>query len=254
MSQAEVSHTKPSSTDDTVSGASDGDGAPSGTPGVAHSDSKPSRDVRVRRQLTSGDALRYAAHAGAWLAAAYIGYRLLTGDLGVNPIESLTHMTGRAALILLVASLACTPVNTVFGLRSALRARRALGLYAFGFAAAHLLVFVGVDYGFDLVLIRADSLAEKPYILVGAAALLILLPLALTSTRGWMRRLGRNWRTLHRLVYVAAVLVAVHYVWIGKVVTPGSAVAAGVVALLLILRVPRVRHEVARARRAATSA
>jgi len=170
------------------------------------------------------------------LIAAYIGYRVLTGDLGANPITTITHLTGRAALILLLLTLATTPARAYLGVGAVSGARRPLGLYAFAFAVAHLLVFVAVDYGFDLDLIRADGLAGKPYILVGAAALAVMVPLALTSNKMSMRRLGRRWKRLHKLVYVSAVLAAVHYLWIGKVITPPATVAAFTVATLLGLR------------------
>ncbi len=115
-----------------------------------------------------------AVHAAALAPLAVLVVAALTGGLSVNPIQDATFRTGKTALVLLVASLACTPANTVFGFRPAIKVRRALGLYAFLYAAIHFAIFIGLDYGFDLRLVALE-LAEKRYILVGAAALLILL-------------------------------------------------------------------------------
>jgi sulfoxide reductase heme-binding subunit YedZ len=114
-----------------------------------------------------------------------------------------------------VLSLACTPASSIFGIRMAIRWRRPLGLYAFLYAALHFTTFVFLDYGLDPVLLR-EAIFEKRYALVGFAAFLLLIPLAITSTKGWMRRLGKRWKKLHRLVYPAALLVVVHYVWLVK--------------------------------------
>jgi sulfoxide reductase heme-binding subunit YedZ len=165
------------------------------------------------------------------------------GQLSVNPIQDITLRTGKAALVLLVLSLACTPINSVFGYRPVLRVRRALGLYAFMYVGLHLLIFVGLDYGFDLFLIR-EAIFEKRYALVGFAAFLILLPLALTSTKGWMRRLGRLWKRLHRFVYVAALLAVVHFVWLVKSDIREPLLYGAVVVVLLLLRLSPIRRSV----------
>jgi sulfoxide reductase heme-binding subunit YedZ len=150
-------------------------------------------------------------------------------------------------LILLVLSLACTPVNSLFGFKPALKVRRALGLYAFLYAAIHLSVFVGLDYGFDPALLQ-DALLEKRYALVGFAAFLILLPLAITSTRGWMRRLGQTWKKLHQSVYLAALFVIIHFVWLVKADIREPLMYGAVVVALLAFRIPRVRQWVSRIR------
>jgi len=162
-------------------------------------------------------------------------------NLGADPVAYITKKTGQSAIILLGLSLACTPINTVFGFRPALTVRKSLGLYAFMYAALHLLNFVGLDYGFNLNYILADALLKKRYMIVGLSAFLILLPLAITSTKGWMKSLGRNWKRLHKLVYAAGVLAVLHYFWLVKLDVTWPLIYASILAGLLFLRVPHVR-------------
>ena len=169
----------------------------------------------------------------------------------MNPIQAAEQRTGQYAIVLLVLSLACTPVNTLFRMPAAVRLRRPLGLYAFMYAAIHMTIFVALDFGFDWSLIGA-TFVEKRYLVAGLGAFAILVALAITSLRWWMRRLGKNWKRLHRLVYLAGGLVVLHYAWVvkgdllrlqGDVWKP---LAAGlVVALLLVLRLPPVRKQIA---------
>ncbi len=192
------------------------------------------------------------AHLAAWVPAILIGVDYLRDNWTVNPIQYLTFRTGWAAITLLAASLACTPANAVLNFKAALKIRRPLGLYAFFYALAHFLIFVVVDYGLDLNLIY-EAIFEKRYALVGFAAFLILLPMALTSTRGWQRRLGKNWKRLHRLVYLAAALAVVHYIWLVKSDIRKPLVYAAIVAVLLLARTPRVRRALASVRARITS-
>ncbi|MFO7623560.1 MAG: protein-methionine-sulfoxide reductase heme-binding subunit MsrQ [Anaerolineales bacterium] len=159
--------------------------------------------------------LQILAHLGALLPMAWLWLDYFQGNFSVNPIQDITLRTGKAALVLLVLSLACTPANTYFGWRQALSIRRALGLYAFGYAFIHFLIFIGLDYAFDWALLWLE-IVEKPYIWVGSTALSILFLLAITSTNGWKKRLGKGWKQLHRLVYPAALLVIVHFAWVKK--------------------------------------
>lgn len=201
-----------------------------------------------RRRLSGLDLGRWLVHAAALLPALWILAALAGGERFVNPYQAVEQRTGRVALILLVLSLACSPANLILGWRWALRHRRTLGLYAFAYAAVHLLVLVALDYGFALRLLRAD-LSGKPFIWIGAASLLILAALAATSFPVWKKRLGKNWKRLHRLAYLAALLVIVHFFWArkgnlatlsGDVLLPLS---YGVgVAGLLILRLPAIRR------------
>ncbi len=187
--------------------------------------------------------LRIATHVGALTPLALLAWDYWGGRLSVNPIQDITLRTGKAALVLLVLSLACTPINSVFGFKPVLRLRRTLGLYAFMYVALHLLIFVGLDYGFDWVLIR-EAIFEKRYALVGFGAFLILLPLAITSTKGWMRRLGKLWKRLHRVVYLAALLAVVHFVWLVKSDIREPLLFGAVVAVLLLLRISPIRRSV----------
>jgi sulfoxide reductase heme-binding subunit YedZ len=164
----------------------------------------------------------------------------------VDPVREITTLTGKTALILLVLSLACRPISTVFGFGRVLRARRALGLYASLYAGLHFLTFVGLDYGFDPDLL-GQAILEQRYVIVGAAAGLLLLPLAITSTGGWQRRLGRNWKRLHRLAYVAAILAVVHFMWLVKDIREPLRYGA-ILALLLALRLPPVRRVLSKSR------
>lgn len=199
----------------------------------------------MKRRFTS---LQIVIHLGAWIPLILLVFDLLAGRLSVNPIQDVEQRTGRAAITLLVLSLACTPLNTLFGWREVLKRRRALGLYAFMYAAIHMLVFVGLDYALSWPLIR-DAILEKRYILVGALSFLMLLPLAITSFKYWMKRFGRNWARLHRLIYLVAPLVVLHYTWAkkgdlfhlrGDILRP--LVYGLIVILLLLFRLPPVRR------------
>jgi sulfoxide reductase heme-binding subunit YedZ len=172
---------------------------------------------------------------------------LAWGRFIVDPIQEIITRTGRAALNLLVLSLACTPLYTFTGLALFQRARRTLGLYAFLYVVVHFLTFAGWDYGFDLRLLWQAVFYQR-YVIVGFAAGLILLALAITSTRGWQRRLGKWWKRLQRLVYLANVLAVLHFVWLLK--EPSEALPyAVVVAVLLVLRVPFVARVLKSVRR-----
>lgn len=165
---------------------------------------------------------------------------LLGSDLQtVNPIQAITQHSGRTALILLLLCLGCTPLNLFAGWRWAAGLRRPLGLYSFLYVSLHLLTFGVLDYGLDWELI-GQTVGEKPYVLAGFAGFMLLLPLAITSTKGWQRRLGRGWKQLHRLIYGAAVLAVLHFLWLSKV--PRDPLIFGVIlALLLALRLPGLR-------------
>jgi len=180
-------------------------------------------------------------HAAALIPMAWLLFDAATSGLTVNPIQDIEQRTGKAALILLVLSLSCTPLTILTGWAHPVRWRRPLGLYAFGYAAVHFLTFIALDYGLNFRLLWAD-VAGKRYIFVGLAALLILIPLALTSTRGWQRRLGKAWRKVHRLVYVAGGLVVVHYAWAVKSDIREPLIWGAVIALGLLVRVGAVRR------------
>jgi len=193
--------------------------------------------------------LSLLAHLGALFPLAWLAWDYWQGNaaLWVNPFQEVTLRTGKAALVLLILSLACTPANIVFGWRQALSLRKVLGLYAFFYVCLHFLIFV-VDNGLfgnriELGPILAATF-EKRFAYAGFTAFLILLPLALTSTKGWMRRLGRNWKRLHRLVYLAGVLAIVHYSWLVKSDYRQPLLYGFILGLLLLVRLPRIRRPV----------
>jgi sulfoxide reductase heme-binding subunit YedZ len=187
-----------------------------------------------------GKLLLIATHIAGWLPLIILMIAWSTGNLTFNPVQAATIRTGRTAIIFLVLSLAITPINTVFAWRQLIPLRRWLGLYSFLYASVHVSIFTGVDYGFDLALLQ-EAILEKPYALVGAITFLILLSLALTSTRGWMRRLKKNWKRLHRLVYMAGPLATVHYAWAQKA-DIRIPIAVGIfILILLALRVRPIR-------------
>jgi sulfoxide reductase heme-binding subunit YedZ len=185
--------------------------------------------------------LRIAVHVGSLAPLVVLIWDYFNRQLTINPIQAMELRTGKTALILLVLSLACTPANTLLGFKQALKMRRALGLYAFLYAAVHFVIFIGLDYGFDAGLLQ-EAIFEKRYALVGLAAFVIMLPLALTSTRGWMKRLGQVWKKLHQWVYAAAGLVIVHFVWLVKADKREPLMYGAIVAALLVLRLPVVRR------------
>jgi sulfoxide reductase heme-binding subunit YedZ len=185
--------------------------------------------------------LRMLVHIACWLPLAVLIWDGLHDHLTANPIQEITFRTGKTALTLLVLSLACTPVNTLLGIKQVLPLRRPLGLYAFFYVCLHLFTFAVIDYGLDWQQIE-QAIVEKRYVLVGFTAFLLLLPLALTSTKGWQRRLGKRWKKLHRLVYLAAPLAVVHFVWLVKSDIREPLMYGAIVAALLLLRAYGVRR------------
>jgi len=138
--------------------------------------------------------------------------RTFQGDLGVNPVETLLHETGRTALALLLIALTVTPIRRLTGWNRVQRVRRLIGVWSFVYALSHFLIYVVFNHVGDVAAIWSD-VTERPFIFVGMLALTILTLLAATSTNGMIRRLGRRWQRLHRLVYVAAVAGVVHFLW-----------------------------------------
>lgn len=195
--------------------------------------------------------LQLAIHLYAWSALAVIVFELLSGTFSINPIQELEQRTGRHAVTLLMLSLLCTPLNTLFKWSEPLKRRRTLGLYAFLYATIHVIIFVDLDYGLAWSLI-VQTILQKPYIIVGALTFLLLIPLAFTSFDIWKKRLGRNWKRLHRLIYLIAPLAVLHYAWSkkgdlfalsGDIVRP--LIYGLILAIFLILRIPAVRRAIA---------
>jgi methionine sulfoxide reductase heme-binding subunit len=167
--------------------------------------------------------------------AALLVRGMLTGTLGVNPAETVQLGTGRWALKFLLLSLAITPIRRVTGWNVVIQYRRMLGLFAFFYATLHVLSYWSFDLGFAIGDFAADVL-KRPFIALGFAAFVLLVPLALTSTKGAIRRLGKNWAQLHRLVYAAAIFAMIHFALKVKVFTGDPVIYAGVLALLLGFR------------------
>ena len=186
--------------------------------------------VRLRSRWLSA-----VVHIGSLLPLVSLVWKFFHDQLTANPIQYITFRTGKTALVLLVLSLACTPMSTIFGLKQVVRLRKPLGLYAFMYATLHFLTFVGLDYQFDPTLLQ-EAILKKRYALIGFSAFLALLPMAITSTKGWMKRLGRNWKRLHRLVYLASILVFIHFVWLVKSDIREPLAYGAVIVLLLMLR------------------
>ena len=164
----------------------------------------------------------------------------LGASLGADPVKKLEHECGKTALNFLLLTLAVSPVRSLAGLPQLLRLRRMLGLFAFFYATLHFSVYLVLDLELNWHMLGAD-IAKRPYITIGFTALLLMIPLALTSTNGMMRRLGRRWQSLHRLVYVIALLGVWHFYWQVKRDVREPLIYAGVLAMLLVYRYARAR-------------
>ncbi len=161
----------------------------------------------------------------------------LWGDLGANPVETVTFQTGDWALRLLLLTLALSPLRQITGWSGWLRLRRMAGLFVYFYASSHFLIWFLADHSLDAASMWADVL-ERPYITLGFSAWLLLAPLAVTSTNGWMRRLGRRWKALHRLVYLILILAVAHYLWLVKADYLQAGIHALLAAMLLMWRMP----------------
>ncbi|MGE3273938.1 MAG: sulfite oxidase heme-binding subunit YedZ [Vicinamibacterales bacterium] len=167
----------------------------------------------------------------------WLVYGALFGDLGVNPVETITNTTGLWTLRLLVVTILITPLRWLTGWNLLIRFRRMVGLFAFFYGTLHFMTYFVLDQSlmFDGLW---EDVVKRPYITVGFTAFVLMIPLAITSTQGWIRRMGgKKWNLLHRLVYVSAVLGVLHYVWKVKVDEPTPYIYGAIVAVLLAARV-----------------
>ena len=205
----------------------------------------------MKKIFTRYTPLQIAMHIYAWSALVILIFNFFTDNLSANPIQALEQRTGRHAITLLVLSLACTPLNTLFKWSELLKRRRALGLYAFMYATIHVMIFVNLDYGLAWSLI-IQTIFEKPYIVVGATGFLMLIPLAITSFDIWKKRLGKTWKRLHQTIYLIAPLLVLHYAWgkkgdffrlEGDIIRP--LIYGLIVVLFLIMRISPVRKALA---------
>ena len=167
---------------------------------------------------------------------AQLAYGFYTDALTANPIEYITRFTGSWALIILITSLAVTPLRKIFGWNALIKYRRMLGLFAFFYAVLHFLTYMVLDHFFDFQAILKD-IFKRPYVTAGFTALVLMIPLALTSTTAMIRRLGKRWQQLHRLVYIAAAAGVLHFYWLVKSDIRRPVQYGAVLALLLGVRV-----------------
>lgn len=170
------------------------------------------------------------------LPLALLLYKGVTGNLGANPIEVITHATGDWTIRLLLVTLAITPLRRLAGWHSLVRFRRLVGLFAFFYGVLHFLTYIWLDKFFDVGEMLKD-IAKRRYITVGFAAFVLLIPLAVTSTRGWIRRLGKQWQLVHRLIYFSALLGIIHYWWLVKADITLPATYAVIYAVVMLPRI-----------------
>jgi len=200
---------------------------------------------------------RVAVKVAAWgvclAPLAVLLYRATTHELGANPVSFVTNWLGDGTLRLLLAGLAMTPLRILFGVSWPLALRRLLGLFAFAYATLHFSIWLVVDHFFDWREMGAD-IVKRPYVTVGMTALMLMLPLAATSTVAATRKLGgKNWQRLHRLAYAIGACGVLHYLWLAKKANPAPYYYAAVLVLLLSVRGwDWGRRRVARSRSAAT--
>ena len=198
--------------------------------------------------MTEAQAIRRLVKPALWLAGltplAWQVWAFFTGHLEAEPVKGMEHFTGRTALVILFITLSVTPLRRLTGWNGIIKVRRLIGLFAFFYALVHFSIFLV----FDLALSFGDltrEVVKRPWITVGFSALLLLAVLAATSPQAVVRRLGRRWRTLHRLIYVAAALGVLHFTWAQKKDIRLPLIYAGVLAGILALRLVPARQRVA---------
>lgn len=197
-------------------------------------------------------AAKVVLFLAALVPAALLVRGMLTGDLGVNPAETIQLETGRWAFRFLLLTLAVTPIRRLTRWNRLIQYRRMLGLFAFFYGTLHLAAYFAFDLTFSIGGLVADT-AKRPFIFMGMAAFLSMLPLAITSTKGWIRRLGKTWSRVHQLVYLSAVCAAIHFAWKVKVFSGDPVRYAVVVAVLLGFRLAWAVRERVRIRSRATA-
>jgi sulfoxide reductase heme-binding subunit YedZ len=193
----------------------------------------------LKRMTITTNHIKSLVFFAALLPLLWLSYGAFNGTLGANPIEAVTRTLGDWALRFLLLTLTATPLRKITGWGWPLRLRRMLGLYTFFYALLHLSSYIVLDQFFYWPEIWSDII-KRPFITIGMASFLLLIPLAVTSTNKWMRRLGKNWRRLHKLVYLIAIGAVTHNLMLVKVLTPEPLLYAVMLLLLLLARV-RVR-------------
>lgn len=171
----------------------------------------------------------------ALIPLALLGLDALQGNLGANPIEKITHQTGLWTLILLLTTLSITPLRRITGIQWLIQYRRMIGLFAFFYGFLHFMTYVWLDQFFDLHSIIKD-VYKRPFITAGFTAFVLLIPLAITSTRGWIRRLGKRWQSVHRLIYISAAAGVTHFIWLVKADLREPLIYAAILSGLMAIR------------------
>jgi methionine sulfoxide reductase heme-binding subunit len=190
----------------------------------------------ISTRTTRWKAAKVALFLAALVPFARLLWRIYNQDLGPNPLEFITHATGDWTIRFLMITLSVTPLRRLLGMPNLIRFRRMSGLFAFFYGCLHLATYLVLDKGVDFQEIVKD-VAKRPFITAGATGLLLMTPLAVTSTAGWIRRLGgRNWQRLHRLVYFSAFAGVVHYYWLVKSDIRLPLMYASILALLMAVR------------------
>ena len=184
--------------------------------------------------------LKLLTHIGALTPLLWLIVDYFTNNLTINPIQEATQRTGDTAVIILVLSLAVTPIMSLTKFRALTPTRRLLGLYAFGYALFHVMIFTAIDYGFNFSLI-IETIIQKQFTIVGSLTLLLMIPLAITSTKGWQKRLGKKWKKLHKLAYLIGPMAVLHYAWALKADLRLPLIFGAIILLLLILRHPYIK-------------
>jgi sulfoxide reductase heme-binding subunit YedZ len=203
--------------------------------------------MKDRRKLTER-SVRIAVFVLALVPLALLVGDALTGGLGTNPIEDITHRTGWWTLTFLMLTLAVTPVRQLTGIGWLIKLRRMLGLYAFFYASLHFAIYIGIDQFFAFEYIIEDIM-DRPYITVGFAGLVLLVPLALTSTKKMIKRLGgKRWNRLHKAVYLTAALGVMHFLWLVKADMREPTIFGLILVALLSYRLVAERLRLARVR------
>jgi sulfoxide reductase heme-binding subunit YedZ len=202
---------------------------------------------RKLNQKQLGRYFRIVTHVAAWLPLVFLAWQFQQGQL-IDPVRDIILRTGKFTLIFLLLSLAVTPLNNLFGWKQIIPLRRPLGLYAFFYVSLHLLTFVWLDYGLNLAFI-IDGIVDQRYVLVGFTAYLLLIPLAATSTTWAMRKLGKKWKQLHKLVYLIGVLGIIHFTWLVKNVYTRPILYGSILAILLLVRIGPVKRQLWRWRK-----
>lgn len=179
---------------------------------------------------------KFLVFTACLIPAGLLVYNAYHDQLGVNPIETVTRTTGGWTLTFLLITLGITPLRRILKMNSLIQYRRMLGLFAFFYALLHFTTYVALDQFFDFAEIVKD-VAKRPYITVGFSSFLLLIPLAVTSTKGMIRRLGKRWQQLHRLVYLIAIGGVIHFLWLVKADIARPTRYGIVLALLLAYRV-----------------